>query len=58
MVGELRVAEVNVVRDILGRLESTEWTIFGEKRPIEKRTYNIDGQVIIFSPKSPSLIFD
>uniref|UniRef100_A0A915BMY1 EGF-like domain-containing protein n=1 Tax=Parascaris univalens TaxID=6257 RepID=A0A915BMY1_PARUN len=45
MVGELRVAEVNVVRDILGRLASTEWAIFGEKRPIEKRTYNIDGQL-------------
>ncbi|VDK46754.1 unnamed protein product [Anisakis simplex] len=45
MVGDLRVAEVIVGRDLVGRLESVEWSVFGEKRPLEKRTYNIDGQL-------------
>ncbi|VDM44506.1 unnamed protein product [Toxocara canis] len=45
MIGELRVAEVHISRDVLGRMENVEWTVFGEKRPAEKRAYNIDGQL-------------
>lgn len=47
MINELKVVEMSVKRHILGWVETVDWTVIGEKRPTEKRTFNTDGLVFI-----------
>ncbi|KAM3723399.1 Teneurin-1 [Dirofilaria immitis] len=46
MINDLKVVEMSVTRHALGWVETVDWTIIGEKRPIEKRTFNMDGQLV------------
>ena len=46
MVGSsTRAAEMKVSRNSVGKVDTVEWVILGKKRPVEKRKYDIDGQV-------------
>uniref|UniRef100_A0A915PKS0 EGF-like domain-containing protein n=1 Tax=Setaria digitata TaxID=48799 RepID=A0A915PKS0_9BILA len=49
IINDLKVVEMNVTRHTLGWVEDVHWTINGEKRPIEKRTFNMDGQLIQYT---------
>lgn len=46
MINELKVVEMGITRHALGWVEAVDWTVIGEKRPTEKRTFNMDGQVM------------
>lgn len=45
MINELKVVEMSVKRHSLGWVETVDWIVMGQKRPTERRTFNMDGQV-------------
>uniref|UniRef100_A0A1I8EAL2 EGF-like domain-containing protein n=1 Tax=Wuchereria bancrofti TaxID=6293 RepID=A0A1I8EAL2_WUCBA len=49
MINELKVVEMRVTRHSLGWVEAVDWIIIGEKRPTEKRTFNMDGQLVQYT---------
>lgn len=49
MVANTLALKMETFRDSLGRVESSSWTVLKERRPVEKRTYDINGQVKFFN---------
>ncbi|EFO27446.1 hypothetical protein LOAG_01036 [Loa loa] len=49
MINELKVVEMRVTRHALGWVEVVDWIVIGEKRPTEKRTFDMDGQLVQYT---------
>ncbi|MFH4980727.1 hypothetical protein AB6A40_007436 [Gnathostoma spinigerum] len=45
LVNDIQTVQMSAEYDAIGRLEAIQWTIMGERRPTEKRSYNIDGML-------------
>ncbi|KAK0414638.1 hypothetical protein QR680_011539 [Steinernema hermaphroditum] len=45
IVANNKVLEAKYFYDVAGRVEAVQWTVSGVKRPLERRTYNINGQL-------------
>uniref|UniRef100_A0A914CCG1 EGF-like domain-containing protein n=1 Tax=Acrobeloides nanus TaxID=290746 RepID=A0A914CCG1_9BILA len=44
-LADSKVLEMEATYDTIGRPEALSWTIFGQRRPTESRTYTINGQI-------------
>ncbi|VDN02037.1 unnamed protein product [Thelazia callipaeda] len=49
IVNKLKVVEMSVNRHAIGWTESVDWTVMGEKRPLEKRIFNSNGQLMQYT---------
>ncbi|KAL4003026.1 GHH signature containing HNH/Endo VII nuclease toxin family protein [Acanthocheilonema viteae] len=48
-INELKVVEMSINRHALGWVETVDWTVIGEKRPTEKRSFDMDGQLVQYT---------